>query len=43
MGRDILTALEANKASGKFQENEVAVIEEIAVVLERKQRQVTSS
>ena len=36
--RDILTALEANEETGKLEEEEVAIIEEIVEVLERKTR-----
>ena len=36
--RDILTALEANKDFGNPEEEDVAVIEEIAEVVERRQK-----
>ena len=36
--RDILAALEANEETGKLEEEEVAIIEEIVEVLERKTR-----
>ena len=41
--RDILTALEADEEIGNLEEEEVAITEETAEVLERRQRQVTSS
>ena len=41
-GRDIVTALEADEEIGNLEEEEVAITEEIAEVLERKQRQVNS-
>ena len=36
--RDILTALEADKEIGNLEEQDVAIIEEIAEVLERRQK-----
>ena len=36
--RDILTALEAEEEIGNLEEEEVAIIEEITVVLERRQK-----
>ena len=42
--RDILIALEADDEIGNFEEEEVAIIEEIAEVLERRQKdKITSS
>ena len=42
--RDILIALEADEEIGNFEEEEVAIIEEIAEVLERRQKdKITSS
>ena len=37
-----MTALEADEEIGNLEEEEVAITEEIAEVLERKQRQVNS-
>ena len=36
--RDILTTLEAGEEIGNFEEEEVAIIEEIAGLLERRQK-----
>ena len=41
--RDILTALEADEKIGNLEEEEVAIIEEIAEVLETRQKNKTHS
>ena len=41
--RDILTELEADEEIGSLEEEEIVIIEEIASVKNKKERQVTSS